>query len=397
MIQRRCLNRKKSLNLKLHFPNIKRRLTSPNSGFVHVPEQTHFDQASSVFVHKSEQSAITYSLRTNSSMLTSAERFMGTNFRLLRGKMAIAEKVEKVKKNKPQRKRFKPILYLGLAPLFITLGLFSYYPAANGLTRAFFDWRFFEPSVFIGLENFRTMLGDDMWWETFKHIFIVFIAATTIMWALPLLAVEMLISIRSLRTQHILRTLLLFPLAFPVIVTIYMWGFIYHPNRGILNTALQAVGLDSLAQNWLGDPNTALYSLLFISFPWIASLPFFVFLTGLQNIGTEVFEAAAIDGCSRMKRFFLIDMPLLGRQFRLLFFLATISVLQFGTSGYVLTSGGPDNATMFPILRIIGVAFNGGDWGYAATLSSTLFILTLALSTVILFISRGEKQNVRSL
>ena len=129
--------------------------------------------------------------------------------------MASALKSVEKQKAKPQQKKFKPILYLGLAPLFMILGLFSYYPALNGLTRAFFDWRFFEPSEFIGLENFRTMLSDDMWWESFYHISIVFIAATTIMWALPLLAVEMLISIRNRRTQYILRTLLLFPLAFP--------------------------------------------------------------------------------------------------------------------------------------------------------------------------------------
>lgn len=311
--------------------------------------------------------------------------------------MASALKSVEKQKVKRQPKKFKPFLYLGLAPLFIILGLFSYYPALNGLRRAFFDWRFFEPSKFIGLENFRRMLSDNMWWESFYHIFIVFIAATTIMWALPLLAVEMLISIRNRRTQYILRTLLLFPLAFPIVVTIYMWGFIYHPNRGVLNTSLEAVGLNALVQNWLGDPKTALVSLLFIGFPWIASLPFFVFLTGLQNIGSEVFEAAALDGCSRMQRFFLIDMPLLGRQFRLLFFLATISVLQFGLTAQILTAGGPDNATMFPILRILGVAFNGGDWGYAATLSSTLFIITFTISAVILLISRGEKQNARSL
>ena len=90
--------------------------------------------------------------------------------------MANAIKVDEIKKNKSQNKKFKPLLYLGLAPLFIILGLFAYYPAANGLTRAFYDWRFFEPSKFIGLENFRTMLSDDMWWESFQHIFIVFIA-----------------------------------------------------------------------------------------------------------------------------------------------------------------------------------------------------------------------------
>jgi raffinose/stachyose/melibiose transport system permease protein len=155
--------------------------------------------------------------------------------------------------------------------------------------------------------------------------------------------------------------------------------------------------LGSLAQNWLGDPKTALWSLIFINFPWIASLPFFVFLTGLQNIGTEIFEAAALDGASRLKRFFLIDLPLLGRQFRLLFILAVINILQFGVTAAALTDGGPDNATMFPILRILNVAFRGGDWGYSAALSSTLFIITFLASVFVFLVSRGERQNDKSL
>ena len=298
---------------------------------------------------------------------------------------------------KKRRRKVKPLLYLGLFPLFGVLLLFSYYPAINGLSRSFFDWKFIAKSEFIGLANYQKMLGDKAWWETFQHISLVLLAGVTIMWLLPLLAVEMLISLRNARIQYILRTALLFPLAFPVIVTIYMWGFIYNPNQGILNTLLKEIGLGSLAQNWLGDPKTALWSLIFINFPWIASLPFFVFLTGLQNIGTEIFEAAALDGASRLKRFFLIDLPLLGRQFRLLFILAVINILQFGVTAQALTEGGPDNATMFPILRILNVAFRGGDWGYSAALSSTLFVITFLVSTFVFLVSRGERQNDKSL
>lgn len=300
-------------------------------------------------------------------------------------------------KLKKKGRKFPPLVYLGLLPLTLLLGIFSYYPVTNGLTKSFFDWQFFAESKFVGLTNYRRMFADQAWWNSFFHIVIVFIVATTVMWLLPLIAVEMLISVRNPRTQYILRTALLFPLAFPIIVTIYLWGFIYNPNRGLLNSTLSAIGMKSLEQNWLGAPHTALGSLLFIGFPWIASLPFFVFLTGLQDIGTEVFEAAALDGCSRFKRSLLIDIPLLGKQFRLLFFLATISVLQFGMTAYVLTSGGPDNATDFPILRILGTAFNAGDWGYAATLSTFLFLLTFAISIFILAVNRREKENVRSL
>jgi raffinose/stachyose/melibiose transport system permease protein len=300
-------------------------------------------------------------------------------------------------KHRSKRPKFRPLLYLGLLPLFTLLIVFAYYPAINGLSKSFFEWKFIAESEFLGLENYRTMLADAAWWETFKHIGIVFLAGVTIMWALPLFAVELLISIRSKRTQYILRTALLFPLAFPIIVTIYMWGFIYNPNVGILNTFLSAIGLESWGQNWLGDPKTALGSLVFIGFPWIASLPFFVFLTGMQNIGTEIFEAAALDGASRIKRFFLIDLPLLVQQFRLLFILAVINILQFGVTAAALTEGGPDNATMFPILRILNVAFRGGDWGYAAALSSTLFVITFLVSAFIFVISKGERQNAKSL
>lgn len=296
-----------------------------------------------------------------------------------------------------KRKKIRPTIYLGLLPLFAILLLFSYYPAINGLSKSFFDWKFFEASPFIGLENYRKMFADSVWWESFGHISLVLLAGVTVMWLFPLLAVEMLISLRNPRIQYALRTALLFPLAFPIIVTIYMWGFIYNPNQGILNVALKQLGLESLAQNWLGDPKTALWALILINFPWIASLPFFVFLTGLQNIGSEIFEAAALDGASRFKRFFLIDLPLLRRQFRLLFILAVINILQFGITAQALTEGGPDNATMFPIIRILNVAFRGGDWGYAAALSTTLFVVTFLISTFIFIVSRGEKQNDKSL
>ena len=296
-----------------------------------------------------------------------------------------------------KRNKIRPSIYLGLLPLFAILLLFSYYPAINGLSKSFFDWKFFETSPFIGLENYRKMFADSVWWESFGHISLVLLAGVTVMWLFPLLAVEMLISLRNPRIQYALRTALLFPLAFPIIVTIYMWGFIYNPNQGILNVALKQLGLESLAQNWLGDPKTALWALILINFPWIASLPFFVFLTGLQNIGSEIFEAAALDGASRFKRFFLIDLPLLRRQFRLLFILAVINILQFGITAQALTEGGPDNATMFPIIRILNVAFRGGDWGYAAALSTTLFVVTFLISTFIFIVSRGEKQNDKSL
>ncbi|MFF8504382.1 carbohydrate ABC transporter permease [Streptomyces anulatus] len=294
-------------------------------------------------------------------------------------------------------RRFPWFVYVGLLPLFVLLGLLAYYPAFSGVYHSFFDWRPGFDSPFVGLDNYRTMFADDLWWDSFKNLGYIFVVSVTVMWLLPLLAAELVISLRSERLQFFFRTVLIVPLAFPGVVTVLVWSFIFDPNDGMLNQALNAIGLDSLAHNWVGDPATALPSLLVIGFPWVASLPFLVFLTALQNIPKEVLEAASLDGCGRLRRVVSIDLPLMAAQMKLLFFLATISVLQFGFAAYLVTGGGPDNATQVPVLRMIGVAFEGSDWGYAATLSTTLFVITALLSGVLMLVRRKGNSDVRAL
>ncbi|MFF3350515.1 carbohydrate ABC transporter permease [Streptomyces sp. NPDC002779] len=295
------------------------------------------------------------------------------------------------------RKRFPWYAYLALLPLFATLAVFAYYPAASGIWHSFYEWRPGFDSPFVGLDNYATMVADDLWWDSFRNLGVIFIFGVTVAWAIPLLAAELIISLKSKRAQFFFRTALIAPMAFPGVVTVLLWGAMFEPNNGVINRVLRSVGLDALAQNWVGDPQFALLSLLFIGFPFVAGLPFLVFLTTLQNISAEIFEAAALDGCGRFRRFFAIDLPLMTSQLKLLVFLATINVLQYGFAAYLLTGGGPDNATQVPVLRMLGVAFQGSDWGYAATLSTTLFVMTILLSIVIVFVKREDRTDVRRL
>lgn len=288
-------------------------------------------------------------------------------------------------------------VYLVLVPTFAALGLFAYYPAISGIFHSFFDWRPGWPSPFVGLANYREMISDDLWWKSFKNLGIIFVVSVTLMWAFPILAAELVITLRSERAQFVFRTLLIAPMAFPGVVTVLLWSFMYDPNDGVINRMLGAVGLDSLQHNWVGEPDTALFALLAIGFPWIASLPFLIFVSQLQNIPAEIFEAAALDGAGRLRRFWWVDLPLLARQIRLLFFLATISVLQYGFAAYLVTQGGPDDATQVPVLRMLGVAFQAGEWGYAATLSTVLFVITLIFSGVVLMIRRKGADDVAAL
>lgn len=296
-----------------------------------------------------------------------------------------------------RRRRIPWFVYVALLPLIAVLAAFQYYPALSGIFRAFYDWNPGLESTFVGLDNFAKMMDDGIWWRSFRNLGFIFVFGV-VAWVIPLFAAELLITLRSQRAQFVYRTLLIIPMAFPGVVTALVWSFMYHPNNGVINRMLSVVGLESLAQNWVGDPSFALWALLFIGFPFIAGLPFLIFYSTLQNIPKEIFEAAAIDGVRRMRRFWSIDLPLMTRQVKLLFFLAVIHTLQYGFMAYIVTSGGPDNATMVPVLRMINVAFQGQDWGYAAALSTTLFAFTLVLSAVVVFVKRTDSStNVKSM
>jgi raffinose/stachyose/melibiose transport system permease protein len=290
----------------------------------------------------------------------------------------------------PRRRRIPVGVYLALVPVFVFLGAFQYYPALSGIFHSFWDWRPSAESAFIGWENYATMLGDAVWWKSFRNLGIIFVFGV-VMWVIPLFAAELLVSLRSRRAAFAYRTLLIVPMAFPGMVTALVWQFFYHPNNGVINVLLEQVGLGSLAHNWVGDPDTAMLALLFVGFPFIAGLPFLIFYSTLQNVPAEVLEAAELDGVGRLARVWRIDLPLMAGQIKILFFLAIVGTLQYGFTAYVVTGGGPNDATVVPILRILNVAYQGQDWGYAAALSTTLFAITLVLSCFVVFARRGAR------
>ena len=288
-----------------------------------------------------------------------------------------------------RRKPFRWYVYLALLPLLATVGVFSYYPAISGIFWSFFNWQPAGQSTFLGLGNYAAMMKDDLWWTSFRNLGIIFIFGF-VSWVFPLLSAELLVSLKSERWQYTLRTLLIIPMAFPGVVTALVWGFFYDPNAGVINQTLKAIGLGDLAHNWIGRSDSALLALLFVGFPFIAGLPFLIFYSSLQNIPSEVLEAAQLDGVGRVKRFWTIDLPLMASQVRILFFLAVIATLQYGFVAFLLTSGGPNNATIVPVLRMISEAFTGGHWGYAAALSTTLFAITIAFSAIVVFARRRD-------
>ncbi|ACZ89263.1 MULTISPECIES: carbohydrate ABC transporter permease [Streptosporangium] len=300
------------------------------------------------------------------------------------------------RKAPPGRRRIPWGVYLVLLPTFAALAVFAYYPALSGMLHSLYEWRPGFTSPFVGLENYVTMFGDDLWWASFRNIGIIFVWAVTLMWVFPLLAAELVMSLSSERLRFVFRTLLILPLAFPAVVNVLLWQFMYDPRDGVVNSLLRAVGLDGLASNWIGDPDTALTALMTVGFPWVASLPFLVFLSALQNVPAEIYQAAEVDGAGRLRRLWSIDLPMMLRDVKLLLVMAVIAVLQYGMQAHIMTKGGPDNATQVPVLRMLDAAFLDTDWGYAAALGTVLFVLTLAVSVGALLAGRRGGRNARA-
>ena len=277
-------------------------------------------------------------------------------------------------------RRYLP-LYLLLIPTMTFIAVFSYFPALSAFYHSTFNWHPGFQSNFTGLSNFVQAFQDNDFLSGFRRVMWLVLFGVTIAFATPFLVAQMLLAVRNQRIQSILKALLIIPLAFPGVVTILLWGFMFDPTQGLINTTLHSLGVHGTI-NWLGSPRLALFSIMLIGFPWVAGLPFLVYLAGLQSIPPELHEAARIDGANAFHRILRIDVPLVMSQTRLLTILAVVNWMQNIVPMMLLTNGGPSYATMVPVLWAFNQAFTVGQWGYACALSVILFIIMLTVSLI---------------
>jgi ABC-type sugar transport system permease subunit len=200
----------------------------------------------------------------------------------------------------------------------------------------------------------------------------------------PLLAAEMIHQLRIRRSAYWYRVLLILPTVVPGLIGIFIWRLFYHPDPtlGLFNHILFGLGGDNATVNWLGDPNIALWSLILMGFPWAGGFAMLVYLAGLQSIPTELYDAAAMDGATQWRRFLNIDLPLIGGQIKVLVVLTIIGGLQDFSAPFVMTNGGPLDATLVPGLYLYRQAFQANKYGYASAMALILFVIMMVFSVL---------------
>jgi len=273
--------------------------------------------------------------------------------------------------------------YALLFPILLLLVVFVYYPPLLGLFRAFYDWNPLRESVFIGFQNFIKYFQYPETIRQLVNMSKLFYLGLFTQVVVPFIMAEFIFSIRSRVSKEVYRFLVVIPMLIPSVVFTLMWRHIYDPVLGPINALLNSIGLDVLARNWLGDPATALYAIVFVGFPWVATTNTLIYLGGLAQISDSVFDACLLDGCTGFRRVIQIDIPLVLGQIRLLTILAGINGLTSFNSILILTMGGPGYSTSVPGFYMYEQAFISGQFGYASAVGLLLFVLAMALTLVV--------------
>lgn len=291
--------------------------------------------------------------------------------------------------------------YFLVIPSLTLILLFSYYPAVSGIFHSVFYWNGNDISYFTGLENYRFLLTDPAYLRGFGLVGILVLANVVKMFPSIITAVW-IHRLKSAKAQYWYRVAFVIPMVVPSMVFILIWKLFYDPTIGPLNAVLRSSGLmdiligldknflhwgtftDAAAPAWLGDPNLAVFSLIFWGFPWVGAFGVLVYLAGLQNIGDEVYEAAELDGIGWFRKFWNIELPLILTQVRLNLIMVCIGTLQ--DFGMILIlfgeSGGPGGIVDVPGLYMFRAAFVSQKAGLACAAGVVLFVVIYLLTAL---------------
>jgi raffinose/stachyose/melibiose transport system permease protein len=268
-------------------------------------------------------------------------------------------------------------------------------PMVMTVGASFTKWNGIGDPEWIGLDNYTRLFGDELFWRSFKNIVALIVAMAVVPTLIGLVLAAVLFDYVGKkfgpRTANVFRSGFYLPQVIPVAVTGIVWGWILHPEYGALNRILDAVGLGSLGRNWLGDERYALYSVMGVLI-WVQiGYPLVMFMAGLQRIDPELYEAADLDGASWWQRFRRITVHMLRPEFYVVLVTTTIAALKVFGPVFVLTNGGPANATLVPSYFAWRNFFERANVGYGSAISVVLTVLIVALSVVFLKLqNRGD-------
>ncbi|WEV75287.1 sugar ABC transporter permease [Bifidobacterium sp. ESL0800] len=290
--------------------------------------------------------------------------------------------------------KFIPYLLLGLISLTVIIVV----PAIWNVVLSFTRWRGVGPVRFIGGSNWARLFRDEMFWKSFRNSFWIIVAIVIIPTILGLLISSLLTDVIQKKfgskIASLIRALYYLPQLLPVAVASIIMGWIFRPDDGAFNALLTKIGLASLQSNWLGSPKSALPSLMAILI-WIQlGYPIVIFMSGLQRVDPELYEAAGLDGANWWQKFRVVTLPSIMPELLVVILTATIGALKTFGPVYLLTKGGPGTTTIVPSYYSYNQFFQIHQVGYGAAISTSLTVVIIVFSVVFTIIQGHVEKNM---
>lgn len=288
----------------------------------------------------------------------------------------------------PKRKSLmtrKNAPYLFLTPMIILFSVFMIYPVIKSLILSFQN--FTEGQyIFCGLENYTTLLKDEVFWKSLKNTFIYLAVQVPVMVVLSLV-LGVMIEQAFLKFRSGFRMSIFLPSVTALVAYSIVFKLLFNTDFGIINSALRTLGFDGV--DWLNTIWGARFAIIAaITWRW-TGYNTIIMIAGLKNIPLELYESADIDGANAFQKFFYITIPMVKSIMLFVSITSTIGTLQLFDESFVLTGGGPNNATITIGHYLYNTGFSYYKFGYAAAISYALVVIIGILSIIQFRMSKG--------
>ncbi|MDX8362404.1 MULTISPECIES: sugar ABC transporter permease [Bacillaceae] len=266
----------------------------------------------------------------------------------------------------------------GVSIFFFMIGI----PVLMSIYYGSTDWSGIGSYSFIGLDNFKEILfNDSVFWKSLWNA--VLLAGATVLIQHPIAILIAIFLTHCGKWEKFFSAIFFIPAVISIVVTSKLWVSILHPNYGLLNKVLDSVGLSFLKQNWLGDPDIAIWSIIIVVMWQGFGYALLLYHSGLQSIPNSVFEAARLDGANNFQLYTKVIIPLLSPVMRIAIVIAVVTSLKQMETVFLMTNGGPGDSTEFLGNYLYNTAFSSSLYGYGNAIS-VLFVIFCLILTVVL-------------
>ncbi|MEC0246886.1 sugar ABC transporter permease [Paenibacillus chitinolyticus] len=268
-------------------------------------------------------------------------------------------------------------IVLGLLPALLIYSVFVIIPIFWSAYYGFFDWKGIGEAKFNGFDNYVEALKDPIFWLALKNNLIV--VAASVFGQVPIALVLALVLRKSNFFQRFIRSAVFMPMVLSSVVVGIIWSYIYHPQIGILNFLLDAVGLESWKKAWLSDKSVSMFALT-VPIIWNYIGPYLImFIAALQNIPSDIDDAAMIDGATGSRKLFSVTLPMIWDTVKVTIVLCISGSLKAFDLIYVMTGGGPAHSTELLASYMYNNTFSVYRFGYGSAISTLIIIISLVL------------------